>query len=804
MPRKPKGRQSIRVQTFPDTDHGESSEDTRSMASAAMDYWQPPNNLITVTGARDEDGTPTPSVPLEQPLAMNWLPFDDSLTDYPLLSGLDLTPPMYLTEASAVPLGEGRGQTASSQHHSERLSADNNFTSHHNHLSDLIQSMGGIQQRWTENNDSYALEATSSLDRLNNLYSNGAGFRSSQADRCFRRRHVANTVETSPTAEDGQESWLITLSIKAEENERDPDSRFIIPEDIFQEILLRLYPQPGSEALSDSFLNYKSLLLNKSSLSLFVKSYFESFHEIYSFIDWSFLSMPVWGWSLTLAVAATGARYLGLTPLTQLSEELCHALHNLLLGELHFQKAQDSLPYLQARALAASGMCQSQQPDVLRAGIAAWALVTNSCQQLRILSEDDHIGAYEEGQNLDRTWIAWRFRETRRRTGFFIWLTDCYLAFMSENQPTLPPHALKLRIPCCERLWQAETVQKWCLRNSQSIKENSGVAMISEEVSRDMAVDLTQRLWRGEPPPSGAPFFATLILLFGLLRKRWTMVNYITDLFPLTGQKSQYCGAIPEYMRWRNQICDSLDLLHWEALSASIKAGGLEGPIFLHLHLARLVILAPVRELLEHVTEVTQASKAQLLPHTLYCYPRNEASWRRTMLTWFCQDRYKARLAIIHAGAVFWHTRRYCSGSFADPYTIFLASLVLWTFGTASEMVNSNSQLNMSGELEFRQHVLPGGLEGSSSQQQDAGNRRRMPRIIQVDRPMDDELVQHFIRSGEGMRVHLEGIDDLCSPEGSLQILHEGATILLQAPKVWSLSGAYASVLKSLTAIAPG
>ncbi|CAH0052001.1 unnamed protein product [Clonostachys solani] len=781
---------------------------------AGMDDWQPPNinadgqtQLLPLTGARDEDMTsqpPTPPAPLEQPLAMNWLPFDDSLTDFPLLSGLELTPPMYVADASAMPPGAGRDQATPSQYHSEHLSVDNNFTSHHNHLSDLIQSMGGIQQEWAENYDSYALEATSSSDQLSSLYSSGAGFRSSQADRCFHRRHLASTTETSPTAQEGQEPWLTALATKVEENERDPDSRFIVPEDIFQEILLRLCPQPGSQSFTHSFLHYKSLLLNKSSLSLFLRSYFKTFHEIYPFIDWSFLFMPVWGWSLTLAVAANGARYLGLAPLTQLSEELCHVLHNLLLGELHFQKAQDSLPYLQARALAASGMCQSQQPDVLKAGFAAWALVTNSCQQLRILSEDDHIGAYEQGQDLDRTWIAWRFRETRRRTGFFIWLTDCYLAFISENQPTLPPHALKLRLPCCERLWQAETVQKWCLRNSQSGKESSGVAMTSEETSRDMAVDLTQKLWRGEPPPSGTSFFATLVLLFGLLRKRWTMVHYIKDLLPSTGQRPQYCGAVPEYIRWRNQTCDSLDLLHWEALSASIKSGGLEGPIFLHLHLARLVILAPVRELLDHVTDVTQASKPQLLPHTLYYYPRNEASWRRTMLTWFCQDRYKARLATIHAGAVFWHTRRYSSGSFADPYTIFLATLVLWTFGTASAFVHSDSQLDMAGELESRPQVLPGGLEALSSQEQDVGNRRRMPRMIQVDRPLDDELVQHFIRSGEGMRVHLEGIDDLCSLEGSLQILHEGAVILLQGPKVWSLAGAYASVLKSLAVIAPG
>ncbi|CAI6088417.1 unnamed protein product [Clonostachys chloroleuca] len=341
-------------------------------SSAGMNDWQPPDitadgqiHLLLITGARDEEmtsqpPTPTPPTPLEQPLAMNWLPFDDSLTDYPLLSGLELTPPMCLADSSAMPLGAERDQATSSQYHSDRLSVDN-FTSHHNHLSDLIQSMGGIQHRLAEANDSYASEASSSSDGLSNLYSNGTGFRSSQADPSFHRRRLAGAIETSPTAEQCQELWLTALAAMVEENERDPDSRFVIPEDMFQEILLRLCPQPGSQALTNSFLNYKSILLNKSSLSLFLKSYFKAFHEIYPFIDWSFLSMPIWGWSLTLAVAATGARYLGLSPLTQLSEELYHVLHNLLLGE--------------TRALAASGMCHSQQPDVLKAGFAARVLL---------------------------------------------------------------------------------------------------------------------------------------------------------------------------------------------------------------------------------------------------------------------------------------------------------------------------------------------------------------------------------------------------------------------------------------------
>lgn len=58
--------------------------------------------------------------------------------------------------------------------------------------------------------------------------------------------------------------------------------------------------------------------------------------------------------------------------------------------------------------------------------------------------------------------------------------------------------------------------------------------------------------------------------------------------------KGRYVGEIPDFVEWRNCTCDSLDLLHWKALSGSIKSGGFEGPAFLQLHLARLVILVPV------------------------------------------------------------------------------------------------------------------------------------------------------------------------------------------------------------------
>ncbi len=69
----------------------------------------------------------------------------------------------------------------------------------------------------------------------------------------------------------------------------------------------------------------------------------------------------------------------------------------------------------------------------MKCGYSALSLVCQSCLQLRVLDEDDNIGAYEAGQSLEQVWLAWRFRETRRRTGLFIWV-----GFPTQNHPQLP------------------------------------------------------------------------------------------------------------------------------------------------------------------------------------------------------------------------------------------------------------------------------------------------------------------------------------------------------------------------------
>jgi hypothetical protein len=73
-----------------------------------------------------------------------------------------------------------------------------------------------------------------------------------------------------------------------------------------------------------------------------------------------------------------------------------------------------------------------------------------------------------------------------------------------------------------------------------------------------------------------------------------------------------------------------------------------------------------------------------------------------------------------------------------------------------------------------------------------------MPNQMQLDRPMDDELVQYFIQFGGEMRLYLEGVEDLCSDQGPSEILQEAVAILRERPTIWTISESYATYLDAI------
>jgi hypothetical protein len=235
------------------------------------------------------------------------------------------------------------------------------------------------------------------------------------------------------------------------------------------------------------------------------------------------------------------------------------------------------------------------------------------------------------------------------------------------------------------------------------------------------------------------------------------------------------------------------------------------------------VILVPVQEVLQQIQALSRPNSSYLLPHTLYNIPKNNANCQQSILTWAGKDRYKARLAVIHAGAVFWHIRRYSSDSLIQPFALFLATLALWAFGSASNKMMPGLQGVPSSEAESqspnanaRDKTWPendaencetpstsdtsGGASTSTvpSQNYPHSRARRMPNQMQLDRPMDDELVQYFIQFGGEMRLYLEGVEDLCSDQGPSEILQEAVAILRERPTIWTISESYATYLDAI------
>ena len=316
-----------------------------------------------------------------------------------------------------------------------------------------------------------------------------------------------------------------------------------------------------------------------------------------------------------------------------------------------------------------------------------------------------------------------------------------------------------------------------------------------------------------------------ILLIHGMYRRVWEVARYhsdsLSDWVPtalsehhhiISPEKTTTPSAKPVVSSWTNGSCDCLDVLHWSAQSMILQASGLEHPTILHLHLARLILLAPVSDLQE-------LAKAKLHRETRsrsegYLYPTmQEQSLLNSLFKWVAHDQYKARLAIIHAGSVFWHLRRYSCGAVIEPFANYLATLVLWAYSVSTSagqklqansprsavtyephvddietsQANETSRHSQDGLMESRQpnledHSLSDYYSPSPLRSQISGALEQLEghetSLIQLDRPCDDELVQLFVRFGERMTPYMARIGDIKSRDSAGKILREGIKLL--------------------------
>jgi hypothetical protein len=339
-----------------------------------------------------------------------------------------------------------------------------------------------------------------------------------------------------------------------------------------------------------------------------------------------------------------------------------------------------------------------------------------------------------------------------------------------------------------------------------------------------------------------------ILLIHGMYRRVWEVTRYhsdrLSDWFPtslsepdnkIAPKRTTGPSFNPVVSRWINGSCDCLDVLHWSAKTTILQVSGLEHPTILHLHLSRLILLAPVSDL-QQFAKASHHQDTQNCLESYICPTGQNQGFPKSLLEWAVHDQSKARLAIIHAGSVFWHLRRYSCGSPIETFAIYLATLVIWAYSmsvsSAELLANlplgdtmyqsygiydvedscSNQDLTMQPQhAASTDSGKPGYHSPSSLHIQAAGELEGLAShgvsLIQLDRPCDDELVQLFVRFGDRMTPFMAQTGDIKCKGSPEKVLRQGIKLLSNRDEhntarssnfVWGAAQNFIAILSAL------
>ncbi|KXJ86529.1 hypothetical protein Micbo1qcDRAFT_125978 [Microdochium bolleyi] len=503
------------------------------------------------------------------------------------------------------------------------------------------------------------------------------------------------------------------------------------------------------------------LMLELASLRSWVDLYFEKFHPHFPILRKSPESFEASsGWRVLLAAATMGAAHHGGTAhqvLLDLSDTILIPSGNV---SARASPRPDSrvgeLRELQASALIMIGLLHAGNHQSRRRGMMLRHHVSEQCRDMGLLTFKARGGS---------TLSDWASAQSEHRTGFMIWLLDSIISYEFGRAPAFRLYDAEAPLPCTEELWD---------------RPRTGSAG-----SGDLTEALEMLYMEKRLPPNLSEF-SKVLLTHAVCRRmdeaayqsQAALSGWIPDASfqrrgSATAIASSWPPSNPLVMKWRNSSCDCLDVLHWNANMLCAGAGGFEHPTILHLHLSRLFLLSPVKHL--HVV----ASETPVRTGPRARNPRSEEAFSN-IRKWAIMDQYKARLCIIHAGAILWHLRRYNTGLFIEPFATYLAILVIWSHGIST--------------LSFERHMS--GMEADESAQQGSSNTGTTTPMdqdddedddigfIHLDRPCDDEIVQLYVR-GKKMEANMVRIGNICSSGAPQKVLREGLR-MLSGDKGWT------------------
>ncbi|KAL1617878.1 hypothetical protein SLS56_010800 [Neofusicoccum ribis] len=545
--------------------------------------------------------------------------------------------------------------------------------------------------------------------------------------------------------------------------------------------------------LGTTFVPFKTLAVpGPAHLNYFLQLYYEHFHPILPILHTPTLRLNEDEWVLGLAAAAIGCRYsdsedlLGfIRPMTEFLRRVC------VISVEHHPPRQMPLGLLQALFLNAINMLYSGSSRLSDSAQNDFSRLVEAVRTWKLLPP---------AETPPQSWSEWVKAEARIRLGYSIWFLDCTMAYQMDQKPFLSMDDMHSPLPCNEHLWASQNEEEWAnLRRSTERNPPIAEAVHTLFVRKEVKPDI------GE--------FSRVLLLHGIYHETWTVARYhrrsLSSWIPSAddaldrsapeyqerpqnvADKSIYIPENPLYSKWRNAACDCLDVLHWAANATIAQHSGSEHNTVCHLHSSRVILLTPISEIVS-LAKSMATSDRQSLPQL--------TKLESKVSLWVQKDQHKARLAMIHAGAVWWHVRRFSKAAFYEPSSVFLSTLAMWAYASYTSLTNSFARTDSRSGSES---PSPGALSSTnfpSSDMTTLSDDLDQPTFIRLDRPNDDEMVQLFVRNGDPsrMKAHVSGVGNLLSPLGPERVLREGCKILSRMTLTWGSANEYLKILSNM------
>lgn len=327
-------------------------------------------------------------------------------------------------------------------------------------------------------------------------------------------------------------------------------------------------------------------------------------------------------------------------------------------------------------------------------------------------------------------------------------------------------------------------------------------------------LDYLETLWMKKEMPTSLSHFSHVLLIHAIYRRVediriqtktrfWPVtpapVHQVSDSAALLRQSRSSPESV--YQIWRNSACDSLDVLHWSMNAEIAQSGGWEHPCVLYLHLSRLLLLSPVAALQLLAADSVVLRKPSSIWQNGASSTTSQA--RAIVIRWALEDRFKARLSLIHAGALYWHVRRFGVDVITEPFGLYLATLVLWAYSVVwrvSVAIRAAQTRDKSGQQDDVTDSPSGrrpSMRNTFDTHYDQTELATDTPFVYLDRPCDDEMVQNFVREAPSMTAYLQGVGSITAPAAPKKILKEGIRLLGPGPVPHADSNPCASTLPS-------